>query len=95
MATLASKTTTAPKSGRSTARPSGEKTGTRKPRAPRRPDDFGPRAERDFLKAMERYKQSSGRMFPTWSEVLEVLTSLGYQKAAPSSQSSPTAREKD
>ena len=29
---------------------------------------------------MEDYKQASGRMFPTWSEVLEVLKSLGYQK---------------
>ena len=30
---------------------------------------------------MQEYKKSSGRMFPTWSEVLEVLRSLGYQKA--------------
>jgi hypothetical protein len=29
---------------------------------------------------MQAYKQSSGRMFPTWSEVLEVLQGLGYQK---------------
>jgi hypothetical protein len=31
---------------------------------------------------MEEYKKSSGRMFPTWSEVLEVLRSLGYEKTA-------------
>jgi hypothetical protein len=37
-------------------------------------------AEKEFLEAMQRYKQSSGRVFPTWSEVLEVLISLGYQK---------------
>jgi hypothetical protein len=30
--------------------------------------------------AMDAYKKSSGRMFPTWSEVLEVLHSLGYRK---------------
>ena len=30
--------------------------------------------------AMSEYKQKSGRMFPTWSEVLEVLRSLGYEK---------------
>ena len=30
------------------------------------------------MNAMQEYKQRSGRMFPTWSEVLEVLTSLGY-----------------
>ncbi len=38
-------------------------------------------AEVEFMNAMQSYKQSSGRMFPTWSEVLEVLTSLGYRKA--------------
>jgi hypothetical protein len=37
-------------------------------------------AERDFMQAMQEYKQSSGRMFPTWSEVLEVLRDLGYQR---------------
>ena len=38
-------------------------------------------AEMEFMQAMQAYKQSSGRMFPTWSEVLEVLRALGYQKA--------------
>lgn len=37
-------------------------------------------AELEFMKAMQEYKQSSGRMFPTWSEVLEVLKTLGYAK---------------
>ncbi len=32
--------------------------------------------------AMNSYKQSSGRMFPTWSEVLEVLRGLGYEKVS-------------
>ena len=40
------------------------------------------KAELQFMEAMHAYKQSSGRMFPTWSEVLEVLQGLGYQKAA-------------
>jgi hypothetical protein len=39
-------------------------------------------AEREFLLAMQDYKQSSGRMFPTWSETLEVLKGLGYKKPA-------------
>jgi len=34
--------------------------------------------EVEFMKAMDDYKHSSGRMFPTCSEVLEVLRSLGY-----------------
>jgi hypothetical protein len=42
------------------------------------------KAELEFMQAMQDYKQRSGRMFPTWSEVLEVLKSLGYQKVATS-----------
>ena len=38
------------------------------------------RAEREFMEAMQSYKHRSGRMFPTWSEVLEVLKDLGYEK---------------
>ncbi len=41
------------------------------------------RAELEFMQAMQAYKRRSGRMFPTWSEVLEVLKSLGYEKVAP------------
>ena len=33
-----------------------------------------------FKSAMERYKRENRRPFPTWSEVLEVLRSLGYRK---------------
>lgn len=39
-------------------------------------------AEVEFMNAMQAYKQTSGRMFPTWSEVLEVLKDLGYEKTA-------------
>jgi hypothetical protein len=34
----------------------------------------------EFTQAMQQYKHRSGRMFPTWSEVLEVLYDLGYRK---------------
>jgi hypothetical protein len=40
-----------------------------------------PAAEREFLEAIHDYKRTSGRMFPTWCEVLEVLEGLGYRKA--------------
>ncbi|MDP7273830.1 MAG: hypothetical protein QF363_00010 [Planctomycetaceae bacterium] len=41
--------------------------------------------EVEFMTAMDDYKRRSGRQFPTWSEVLEVMRSLGYRKvAAPS-----------
>lgn len=36
----------------------------------------------EFMKAMDLYKRRSGRQFPTWSEVLEVLQNLGYRKVA-------------
>jgi hypothetical protein len=42
------------------------------------------KAEIEFMLAMKDYKQRSGRMFPTWSEVLEVLRELGYEKVAAS-----------
>jgi hypothetical protein len=38
------------------------------------------KSEMEFMMAMNEYKHSSGRMFPTWSEVLEVLRNLGYEK---------------
>lgn len=36
--------------------------------------------EIEFMHALDAYKRSSGRMFPTCSEVLEVLRGLGYAK---------------
>lgn len=44
-------------------------------------------AETEFMLAMNEYKQKSGRMFPTWSEVLEVLRALGYEKVVPTEYS--------
>lgn len=42
--------------------------------------DYSP-AQLEFMLAMQEYKQASGRMFPTWSETLEVLMKLGYEKS--------------
>ena len=36
--------------------------------------------ELEFMQALDRYKQSNGRKFPTCSEILEVVRSLGYQR---------------
>jgi hypothetical protein len=33
------------------------------------------------MRAIEAYKRSSGRQFPTCSEILEVVHSLGYRRA--------------
>jgi hypothetical protein len=70
--------------------------GERRTKTPRRRQIDPTTCERDytddeveFMNAMEQYKRSSGRMFPTCSEVLEVLRALGYVKmpmlAAPAS----------
>ncbi len=50
--------------------------------------------ELEFMQALDRYKRESGRMFPTCSELLEVLRKLGYEKVglasvAPESESEP------
>jgi hypothetical protein len=35
----------------------------------------------EFMVAMDRYKRMNRRPFPTWSEVLSVLKTLGYARA--------------
>lgn len=34
--------------------------------------------EIEFMQALDKYKRTSGRMFPTCSEILEVIRGLGY-----------------
>jgi len=54
--------------------------------------DYTPE-EIEFMTALDCYKRASGRMFPTCSEILEVLKSLGYQKvsAPPAPADTPVA----
>ena len=49
-----------------------------------RPDEV------EFMKAMDDYKRRSGRQFPTWSEVLEVIRDIGYRKVATPTQTYDT-----
>lgn len=51
--------------------------------------------ETEFMKAMDRYKRENRRPFPTWSEVLEVLRSLGYRRVAEPTALPGGKREKD
>lgn len=37
--------------------------------------------EVEFMNALDQYKRKSGRMFPTCSEILEVIRGLGYVKS--------------
>ena len=43
--------------------------------------------EVEFMNALDDYKRTSGRMFPTCSEILEVIRGLGYVRAPQSSAS--------
>ena len=45
--------------------------------------------EVEFMRAMDVYKRKSGRQFPTWSEVLEVIHSLGYRQVAETTEIYP------
>ena len=40
-------------------------------------------AEVEFMHALDDYKRASGRMFPTCSEILEVIRNLGYVQVSP------------
>lgn len=42
--------------------------------------------EINFMQALEAYKRANGRMFPTCSEILEVVRGLGYVLVTPSSE---------
>jgi hypothetical protein len=43
-------------------------------------------AEIEFMHALDEYKRASGRMFPTCSEILEVVMGLGYRQVAERSE---------
>lgn len=49
--------------------------------------------EVEFMQALEAYKRANGRMFPTCSEVLEVIRKLGYVKATVDTTSNEQAVE--
>ncbi len=36
----------------------------------------------EFIMAVNEYKRVNKRPFPTWTEVLDVITALGYRKVA-------------
>jgi hypothetical protein len=49
--------------------------------------------EIEFMNALDDYKRSSGRMFPTCSEILEVVRKLGYEKRQVGDPAEPAAPE--
>lgn len=47
--------------------------------------------EIEFMQALDAYKRASGRMFPTCSEILEVIRNLGYSRGTAGSAESETS----
>ena len=52
-------------------------------------------AEVEFMNALDEYKRKSGRMFPTCSEVLEVIRDLGYVQLTAAEKAAREAACKD
>ncbi len=49
--------------------------------------------EVEFMNALDQYKRTSGRMFPTCSEILEVIRGIGYVKLNPAELAARKALE--
>ena len=72
--------------------PIDRRTGLERRRGPgRRRSDLRRQAEEgemtdelwEFVRAIDEYKRTNNRPFPSWSEVYEVMCYLGYRKVAP------------
>ena len=44
-----------------------------------KPDQMEP-AVLEFIQAIDDYKRIHGRPFPSWTEVLEIIRNLGYER---------------
>ncbi|MEM9380197.1 MAG: hypothetical protein AAGB93_09650 [Planctomycetota bacterium] len=47
----------------------------------RKPDEM-PEDVLEFIQAIDDYKRQENRPFPTWSEILDIVKSLGYGRKA-------------
>lgn len=72
--------------------------GERRAKVPRRRQIDPTTCERDysndeieFMQALDAYKRANGRMFPTCSEILEVIRGLGYVRVTGSLGAEPVA----
>jgi len=59
--------------------PEAPATKTAKP-ATSKPDQMEPEVL-EFIQAIDDYKRIHGRPFPSWTEVLEIIRNLGYERA--------------
>ncbi|WP_020466584.1 hypothetical protein [Singulisphaera acidiphila] len=51
-----------------------------------------PSAEQEFMQAIKDYQKQSGRLFPTWSEILDVAQNLGKRRRGGSALGSALPR---
>ena len=51
--------------------------------------------EIEFMHALDEYKRRAGRMFPTCSEILEVVRELGYRRLTPDEQATLASQGPD
>ncbi|MBK7643863.1 MAG: hypothetical protein IPJ19_12595 [Planctomycetes bacterium] len=65
---------------RASAEPAEESEGNERRGTPR-PDEMPPEVL-EFIQAIDEYKRVHRRPFPTWSEVLEIVKTLGYERAS-------------
>jgi hypothetical protein len=49
----------------------------------------------EFIRAIEQFKKRYQRRYPTWSEILLVLKSLGYTRVSKASSPSPEQQVPD
>lgn len=65
----------APRAAASKAQASASK----KTAATSKPDEMEPDVL-EFIQAIDDYKRQEGRPFPSWSEILEIVKELGYER---------------
>ena len=46
-----------------------------------RPDEMPPEVL-EFITAIDEYKRLNGKPFPSWTEILEILKGLGYERVS-------------
>lgn len=51
--------------------------------------------EIEFMQALDAYKRANGRMFPTCSEILEVIRDMGYVRVQEDVQDADTGTESE
>jgi hypothetical protein len=64
---------------------SGKSKSTKPPQKAERVSQFSTPVDDEtfaFIQAIERFKIERGRAFPTWTDVLQILKGLGYEKKA-------------